>query len=72
MYHYQGILFHYMVSNIVDLLPNHTLLQVAGFLFREHRNSTQQSKTMPSYNFFITKADAYLFKNKNNQYTPYQ
>lgn len=60
MYHEQGIWFHYMVSNVIDHLPNHTLLQVAAFLFREHHNSTQQSKTMPSYTTFsIPKADAY-------------
>lgn len=59
MYQEQGILFHYMVSNVVDHLPNHTLPQVAAFLFREHHNSTQQSKTMPSYTTFsIPKADA--------------
>lgn len=63
-----------MVSNVVDLLPNHTLLQVAGFLFRAHHNSTQQNKTMPSYTTFsITYYHAYfLFKNKNNRYTPNQ
>lgn len=60
MYQEQGIWFHYMVSNVVDHLPNHTLLQVAAFLFREHHNSTQQSKTVPSYTTFsIPKADAY-------------
>lgn len=63
-----------MVSKVVDLLPNHTLLQEAGFLFRAHHNSTQQSKTVPSYTTFSIPYDHanFLFKNKNNQYTPYQ
>lgn len=77
MYQEQGILFHYMVSNVVDHLPNHTLPQVAAFLFREHHNSTQQSKNNAQLcHFFNIKGWCILWyffiKNNSNQFTPYQ